>query len=148
MDRVYRAGTSLLVAPLRREIKGSVKGHGKNPGMLAAKVSVRKGRPPAGYIVRYGVKSRAPHSHLVDLGTKPHSLATKRAGKSRFIAFDGPGGSVVVPSSSAFHSGSRAVAFTSRVIAANEARVIRFISENTARDDVAASSFTSIIRSF
>jgi len=115
MERVYRAGAQLLVSPIRREIRGSIRGHGANPGMLASKVSVRKGRPPAGYVVRFGTKSRAPHSHLVAEGTS---------------------------------QGARSNPFYARVIAANEDRIIEFITKNTLKDDVGAEAFTSAIRSF
>jgi len=115
MERTYRAAASLLVSPIRREIRGSVKGHGENPGMLASKVSVRKGRAPAGYVVRYGTKSRAPHSHLVARGTS---------------------------------RGAHSNPFYERVIAANESRIIEFITENTIKDDVGAEAFTGALRSF
>ena len=125
MDRIFRAGAQLLVVPIRKYIRGSVSGHGKNPGMLASKVSVRKGRPPSGYIVRYGTKSRAPHSHLVNAG---HRKVT-------------PGGR---------DTGGRVsgLGFYDAAIRSNESKVVDFISRNVAKDEVGVSSFMSTIRSF
>lgn len=125
MDRVYRAGAQLLVSPIRRAIDTEIAGHGKNPGMLRQRVSVRKGRPPMGYLVRYGTKSRAPHSHLVARG---HRIVT-------------PGGKP---------TGGRSVGrpIYDEVIAAYQGKVIDFISRNTAKDEVRASAFVAAIRSF
>ena len=129
MERVYRAGASLLVAPTRRAINSSIQGHGKNPGMLAKKVSVRKGRPSPGYVVRFGTKSRAPHSHLLARGHRRVA-----PGRGRGAAATGP----------PVHG----YGFYEEVIAAYEDKVIDFISRNTLKEGVRAEAFTAGIRSF
>jgi hypothetical protein len=123
MDKVFRAGAQLLVVPIRKYIRGSVKGHGKNPGMLAKKVSVRKGRPPSGYLLRYGTKSRAPHSHLVNRGHREYDFHGQ------------PTGDYV-----------KGYGFYDMAIRSHEQTVIDFISENTAKDRVGV--LGASIRSF
>ena len=125
MERVFRAGAQLLVSPTRRAIRSSVRGHGKNPGMLAGKVSVRKGRPPSGYFVRFGTKSRAPHSHLVNAGHRKYDFHGHPTGG--FVAGYG---------------------FYESVIQSYEGKVIDFINRNTIDDGVTAAPLTSAIRSF
>lgn len=99
MEAAYKAGLGLAVSPMRAVAP-------KRTGTLARKVSVRKGRPDAGYVVRYGTKSRAPHAHLLSKG---HRIVT-------------PGG----------RDTGRSTApnpFVEQVIGAHEGRIIDFISK-------------------
>lgn len=63
-----RAG-KVLIPIVRREIKRSVRGHGRRPGYLAQRVGVRKTfRSRLGGEVGSVVKSIAQHNHLVIRG--------------------------------------------------------------------------------
>jgi hypothetical protein len=150
MIRVFTAGAQLLVAPMRAEIRSSVKGHGTNPGMLAQKVAVRRRRyPPAGYFVQVSTKSRAPHAHLVDLGTTGHSLQggtskyRARTGKSEWSVL--PDGHVI-PNRLLWHPGGAARRFTQATLR-YEGRSLDFIRRNVANDDVSVTSLATSIRS-
>jgi hypothetical protein len=123
MARAHEAGGRLLVSPLRRAITQTVTGHGKNPGLLASKVSMRKRKPSAGYLVRVGTKSRAPHAGLVARG---HNIVT-------------PGGRP---------TGRRSAArpFNEMVISAYESKVVDFIAKAVAKEG--GGTFTGGITSF
>jgi hypothetical protein len=111
MTKAHEAGGRMLVSPLRRAINSTITGHGKNPGMLASRVSMRKRKPSMGYIVRVGTKSRAPHAGLVARG---HRIVT-RGGRP---------------------TGGRSAArpFNSMVIGSYEGKVIDFIARSVARE--------------
>lgn len=111
MEAAYRAGLGLAGAPMRRV--APVKS-----GLLARKISTKKGRPDPGYIVRYGTKSRAPHAGLVSKG---HRIVT-------------PGGRDT-------GMRSRANPFVEQTIAAHEGRITRFITEATLSEGVGIRSF-------
>ena len=104
MEAAYRTGTQLTVSPMRRRAP-------KKTGLLAGKISVRKRRPPTGYFIQIGSKSRAPHAGLVSKG---HRIVT-------------PGGR---------DTGRRARAnpFVEETISGYEGRVISFITNATTKD--------------
>ena len=106
MEAAYLAGARLTVSPMRRRAP-------KRTGLLGRKVSTRKARPPSGYFVRVGTKSRAPHAGLV---AKGHRIVT-------------PGGR---------DTGRRARAnpFVQETISSYEGRVIDFITKATTNDGV------------
>lgn len=86
MDDRIQAGTTraakVLVPIIRREIKGSVKGHGKRPGYLAQRVSVRKTyRSAIAGEAGSVVKSIAQHNHLVIRGHRIVSHAGVDSGQ-------------------------------------------------------------------
>jgi hypothetical protein len=116
MEAVYLAGARLAVAPMRRRAP-------KRSGLLGRKVSTRKRRPPVGYFVQAGTKSRAPHAGLVSKG---HRIVT-------------PGGR---------DTGRRSTPhpFVVDTIARYEPRIIKFIKDQTTNDGV--SVIGSGIRSF
>jgi hypothetical protein len=66
MEAAYLAGARLAVAPMRSAAP-------KATGLLARKVSTRKGRPTGGSFIRVGTKSRAPHAGLVAKGHRTPS---------------------------------------------------------------------------
>ncbi len=73
MDDRIQTGTNraakVLVPIIRREIKRSVRGHGRRPGYLAQRVTVRKTfQSRIGGDVGSVVKSIAQHNHLVIRG--------------------------------------------------------------------------------
>lgn len=106
MRAVFRAGAGLAVAPMRAAAP-------KRTGTLARRVSVRSRRPPAGYIVQFGTKSRAPHGHLVSKG---HRIVT-------------PGGRDT-------GRRTRPDPFVEDTIRAHEDRIVGFISRNVASEGV------------
>ena len=106
MEAAYRTGTQLTVSPMRRRAP-------KRTGLLARKVSVRKRRPPSGYFIQIGAKSRAPHAGLV---AKGHRIVT-------------PGGRDT-------GTRSRGNPFVEETISSYEGRVIDFITKATTSDGV------------
>ena len=104
MEVAFLAGARLAVSPMKRRAPGSL-----------TKVSTRKGRPPSGYFIKVGTKSRRPHAGLV---TKGHRIVT-------------PGGR---------YTGrySTPNPYVEQTIASYEGRIIRFISEATTDEGVGA----------
>jgi len=105
MEAAYLAGGRLAVSPMKR----------RAPGSLAKKVTTRKGRPPSGYFIQVGTKSRRPHAGLV---AKGHRIVT-------------PGGRDT-------GRRTRPNPYVEDTIAAYEGRIIKFISEATRDEGVGA----------
>ena len=78
MEAAFRAGLGQAVSPMRRVAP-------KKSGKLSRSISVRKGRPQSGYILRYGTKPRAPHAHLVSQGHRivTHKPLKREVGRSQ-----------------------------------------------------------------
>lgn len=55
------------------------KGHGKTPGAMRKKTTVRKLRTRPGEVVAYSVRPRTFYTPMVIGGTKPHTIRPKRA---------------------------------------------------------------------
>lgn len=87
MDARLQKGTDeaakVIVGIVRREIRSSVRGHGHNPGRLAAKVTRRKTyrSGPFGEVGDV-VKSIAQHNHLVIQGHRIVSHAGVDSGRT------------------------------------------------------------------
>lgn len=111
MEAAFRSGVGLANAPMRRVAP-------RVSGLLASKISTRKGKAGLGYFVRYGTKSRAPHAGLVSKG---HRIVT-RGGRD---------------------TGMRAapVPFVEEVISAHEGRIKRFISDAVKDEGVSIVGF-------
>ena len=76
MEAAFRAGLGQAVSPMRRVAP-------KRSGKLSKSISVRKGKPMAGYIVRYGTKPRVPHAHLVSQGHRIVTRGGREVGRSQ-----------------------------------------------------------------
>lgn len=137
MKARYRTGVAMASKPIKAATP-------KRTGTLAKSVSVRTPRPPAGHFVKATVKPRKPHSHLVVLGTKPHSLATKREGKSQWVSWTtGSGKRKAVPSALAFHGGAQPHPFIDYIARFYDPKIIRFIEAGIVDEGVSVSSFAS-----
>lgn len=135
----YRAAVGMAAKPIRAATP-------KRTGALSKSVSVRLPRPPMGYFIKATVKPRKPHSHLVVLGTKPHSLATKRSGKSQWVSWDTGSGRKAVPSAAAYHGGARPHPFIDYIARFYDPKIVSFIEAGIVDEGISTSSFA--IRSF
>jgi hypothetical protein len=110
LDKAMYAVGDLLVPPLKAaspRVRGTLR------------KSIRTKRRTGRGGMLYEVGPMAPHRYLVIHGTRPHSLATKRSGRSTFSAFaDGN----VRRTSALRHPGSRGNPFVERVRAQHESR--------------------------
>lgn len=106
MEAAFRTGAGLLVRPERAAAPNLT-------GRLARSVSVRKGRPPAGYIVQYGTKPRARHSHLLSKGHRIVTPSGRDTGRS-----------------TAPHP------FIEDTIRSHEDKVVRFIADNVSKEGI------------
>lgn len=108
MEAAFLAGTRLAVSPMKRSAP-------RRSGLLSRKVSTRKRKPPMGYFVQTGTKSRAPHAGLV---AKGHRIVT-------------PGGR---------DTGRRTAGhpFVEQTISGYEGRIIGFIAKATTDDGIKA----------
>ena len=117
MEAAFRAGLGLAVAPMRRIAPVGPAHGGKRtrPGGLTKKsISVRKGKPTAGYLLRYGTKPRVPHAHLV---SQTHRIVTHKPLK-REVGRSQPN------------------PFVEQVISAYEGRIKSFIADAVASEGV------------
>lgn len=132
--KAYIEGTRLMVSPMRKAApRGAT-------GKLRSSIAARSNRLRAGEMAAatVGVRRRiAPHGHLVEGGTKPHSLAAKRAGKSPLSYIPEGRGVVIGPrmghwvtNKNMESPGSRANPFVERVTRQMEGRVVSFINQN------------------
>lgn len=139
MKKAFQAGAQLLVGPMRKRApEGPAKvGLYPHPGGLTKKtISVRSRKPPPGYVVQYGVKPRAKHSHFASKGVKAHSLATRAdrlsRGASAFVVIGGR----PIPTAGLRHSGQAPHPFIEETIRQDEGRVLDFIARNVVSEGI------------
>ena len=121
-QRAYLEGARLLVRPIRNAAPVGPTGN------LRKSVNARSNRLRAGEMAAATVGTRqriAPHRHLVTGGTKPHSLAVKRFGRSPWSRM--PDGAVI-PNRYLQHPGSKANPFVDRVVQSMAPQVQSFIN--------------------
>jgi len=108
MEAAFLSGARLAVKPMRAAAP-------KRSKLLSKKVTTRKYRPPSGYFVYVGTKSRAPHSYLVSRGH-------------------------YITSHSGARSGARATAnpYVENTIRSMEPRIIKFIEQATTDEGISA----------
>lgn len=139
MKKAFQAGAQLLVGPMRKRAPvGPAKvGLYPHPGGLTKNtIRVRSRRPPPGYVVQYGIKPRAKHSHFASKGVRPHSLATRpdrlAKGASPYVVIGGR----VIPTAGLWHGGQAPHPFIEDTIRQDEGRVIDFIARNVASEGI------------
>jgi hypothetical protein len=123
-----------LVRPIRaetpRETRAGYQRIRHRPGWLRASVRARAARGE-GAGLGIGIRGAivgptAPHRHLVIRGTRPHSLATRRPGRSPYAVL---GIDQVRPTRILRHPGSQANPFVDRAAQRYAADVLRVVSD-------------------
>ena len=91
-QQAYLAGARMLVPAQRRAAAGMFKGHGSQPRRMTSTIRARKSRLRSGEMAAVTVGPTSGLRAMVIRGTRPHSLAPVRPGKSRYLVF--PDGNV------------------------------------------------------
>ena len=141
LQQAYLEGGRVMLP--KQRAKMAALGVQRRSGRLYKSISARKPRLRMGEVAAAVVGPRAgrkyaPHRHLIIAGTRPHSLATKRPGKSQYVAF---GENQVRRTSDVSHPGSRSFPFVAQTQAEYGPAVVSFIA--TRARALAGARFTS-----